>query len=221
MASKKNSSMDKKNSRLDKKKRRVARRYDRWSRYYDLFDLGGQGKQKMSGVELLSLSPGLELLDIGTGTGAILDVLAPRISPGRVVAIDISPGMIKRVAERFKDLKNVEAKVDDVESLSFKNNSFDRVFATFAFTSFPNPEISMKETARVMKLGAVMVVVDTGRPVTRTGWLAYAFLRPAMYLAGYTRINTDVHKLAEKAGLKHVSTEHFKFSLVYCAVFKK
>jgi ubiquinone/menaquinone biosynthesis C-methylase UbiE len=43
----------------------------------------------------LCLLPGMNLLEVGCGTGQITTCLAEWVNPGKVVSIDFSPSMIK------------------------------------------------------------------------------------------------------------------------------
>ena len=48
----------------------------------------------------LGLAPGLDLLEIGCGTGLISGWLAGRVHPGRVVAADFSAAMLEQAKQR-------------------------------------------------------------------------------------------------------------------------
>ena len=45
------------------------------------------------------LRPGMTLLDCGCGPGALTLGLAEAVAPGRVVGIDLEPGMVSRASE--------------------------------------------------------------------------------------------------------------------------
>jgi ubiquinone/menaquinone biosynthesis C-methylase UbiE len=53
----------------------------------------------------------------------------------------------------MKPQTNIEAKyyIEDVENLSFEDNSFDTVVDTFSLEYYLNPEIALKEMKRVCK----------------------------------------------------------------------
>lgn len=206
---------------MDRKKK-VAKKYDRWSKFYDTFDAGGQNKQKKLAVDVLELQPGNVLLDIGTGTGAILPYAAEKLNgQGKILAVDISPEMGKQVVSRalkeggFDLLSFI---VSDCDELPLPDESVDAVLATFAFTSFPTPEASMMDAARVLKPGGRISILDTGKPPEGTGQAKFKVLKPVMWRAGYTDIGLDVPELAEKAGLEIQKIYRFKGSLAYCVI---
>ncbi len=209
---------------VDKKK--IARRYDRWSGFYDIFDLGGKTLPKREAVERLSAEPGHFVIDVGTGTGAILDLVGERVSPGgMVLAVDISEKMVEKVNRRFRGREEIRGVVADVENLPFEDGSFDRALATFAFTSFPDPWKAMREIYRVLKKGGKMVVVDTGGHIKENlgglGYLRWRVLKGVMYAIGYTRIDVDVVDMARRAGFSIVELKHYRGSMVYLGVFVK
>jgi phosphatidylethanolamine/phosphatidyl-N-methylethanolamine N-methyltransferase len=196
---------------------RVRKKYDRWSRFYDAFDLGGVNDQKKLAVDVLNLAPDARVLDVGTGTGAILPYLASKLETGKVTGVDFSGAMIARANARISKKgisKNAEAVVGDVTALQYPDGRFDAALATFAFTSFPEPEKAMREVARVLRPGARLSVLDTGKPPGRPS-LRYRYLKAVMWRAGYTDISLDVPGLLAKSGFNVLKVQRFSGSYAY------
>ena len=79
--------------------------------------------------------PGAEVLDVATGTGAVLLEAAEHVGrEGRVVGIDVTPAMLERAADEAdrRALHRVELRLLDAERLDFEDGSFDYVFCAFA-----------------------------------------------------------------------------------------
>ena len=204
---------------------KIRKRYDRWSKFYDVFDLGGVNDQKMLAVDLLKLEPNAIVMDMGTGTGAILPYLAKQLGKdGKVIGIDFSQKMINAANERIEKEKiasKAKAMVADGTKLPFPDNHFDAIIATFAFTSFPEPEKAINECARVLRPGGTFSILDTGKPPGKKHQFRYRYLKTVMWRAGYTDISLDIPKLVKKSGLKLSKIERFSGSFAYITVSLK
>ena len=109
------------------------------------------------------LKPGMNVLDCGCGPGTLTLGLAQAVDPGQATGIDIEPGMVDR-ANALADeggIKNVEFRVDDITDLSFPNDCFDLVFVSAVLEHLPDPVVALKEIRRVLKPGAVTVIINT------------------------------------------------------------
>ena len=197
---------------------RVRRKYDRWSRFYDAFDLGGVNDKKKLAVDILHIKPDSKVLDVGTGTGAILPYLSSKLGTGgKVIGVDFSEAMIARANARIRKRgisRGAEAVVGDVTALQYPDGHFDAALATFAFTSFPEPGKAMLEVARVLKPGARLSVLDTGKPPGKPT-LRYRYLKAVMWRAGYTDISLDVPGLLAKSGFNVLKVQRFSGSYAY------
>ena len=102
------------------------------------------------------------VLDLGAGTGLVALELAPRVA--RVVAFDISRGMLDRLQSRAidKSLTNVALVEGDMRSLPFDDESFDVVVSNYAFHHLDDPakELALSEVRRVLVPGGRLVLCD-------------------------------------------------------------
>ena len=174
--------------------------------------------QKKLAVDVLRLKPDSRVMDVGTGTGAILPYLAQRLDTGSVLGVDFSEAMVARANRRIRAAgisSKARAEVADCTALPYPDSSFDAALATFAFTSFPEPEKALREVFRVLKPGARFSVLDTGRPPEGRQRLRYRYLKAVMWQAGYTDISLDVPALLRKAGFRVVKQQGFSGSLAY------
>ena len=88
----------------------------------------------------LALRPGLNVLDVGCGTGDFLRLLAPIVSPGKAVGVDLSETMIAEARQRSAEkVENLSFRVGSVLELPFQAASFDRVLATQLLLHVPDP----------------------------------------------------------------------------------
>ena len=101
-----------------------------------------------------------ELLDIGTGTGRILEVLASRVSRG--VGVDMSSGMlaVARTNLESADLKHIHVRKGDMYQLPLEDNSFDLAILHMVLHYSDNPAEVIREASRVLRPEGRLIVVD-------------------------------------------------------------
>jgi len=102
----------------------------------------------------------LTVVDLGTGTGSLLPLLHRHA--GRVIAVDLSRGMLSRARSRM-DAANggpVALVRADTETLPFPDASVDGVVANMILHHLPRPEHALREMARVLRPEGRGVIVD-------------------------------------------------------------
>ncbi len=133
--------------------------YDRLAKAYDLFygPLLSHG-HKMA-IKAMDLKPGMKILEVGIGTGLTLPYF-PKDT--EIKGIDLSDGMLKKAELRVKklEMKNVELFNMSAEALTFKNKSFDCVFAPSVLSVVNDPKKVLDEMGRVCKDDGVVCVVS-------------------------------------------------------------
>ena len=109
----------------------------------------------------LALRPGLDVLDVGCGTGDFLRLLAPIVSPGTAVGVDLSETMIAEARQRSaENVGNLSFRVGSVLELPFPAESFDRVIATQLLLHVPNPQRALVEIKRVLAPSGVVSITE-------------------------------------------------------------
>ena len=98
------------------------------------------------------------LLDIGTGTGALLEVLAPRIESG--LGIDASRQMLALARARLAPLGHCAVRQGDMYRLPLPDAAFDLVVMQMILHHAEDPAAALAEAARVLRPGGRLLVVD-------------------------------------------------------------
>jgi len=112
-------------------------------------------------VEWAELSPGDSVLDVAAGTGASLLPAVEAVGPsGRVVGVDLAPGMVERLAQLITahGLSNADAETADAEDLPLPDASFDAVLCGFGLFFFPAPDRALAEFSRLLRPGGRLAV---------------------------------------------------------------
>jgi demethylmenaquinone methyltransferase/2-methoxy-6-polyprenyl-1,4-benzoquinol methylase len=152
------------------KKEQVAQMFNSISSRYDFLNhflsLGIDKRWRKKAIKILAASNPKTILDVATGT-ADFAIQALSINPDKIVGVDISEGMLavgkKKILERGLNDK-IELKSGDSENLPFPDNNFDAVTVGFGVRNFENLQKGLREINRVMRPGAMLVVLEFSRP---------------------------------------------------------
>ena len=108
----------------------------------------------LQGIEIASV------LDLGTGTGRILELFAPRIERG--VGIDLSADMLSVARANLEraGARNCTVRQGDIYSLALPRETFDVVVIHQVLHFLEDVPRALKEAARVLRPGGRLVVVD-------------------------------------------------------------
>ena len=100
------------------------------------------------------------LLDVGTGTGRMLEVLAPQA--GRALGIDQSPQMLGIARDRLSraGLRNAQLRQGDIFALPVERDAFDLVVVHQVLHYLDDPSRALREAARTLRPGGRLLVVD-------------------------------------------------------------
>ena len=114
-----------------------------------------QHRQKM--VDNLHLKPGDMVLDLGCGAGLWSSMFAEKVKPnGRVIGVDIDRRWIDYARQNLEHnpLKEIiEYRIDDINNLSFEDETFDLVFISGCSPYFADINSVLAKQKRVIKKG--------------------------------------------------------------------
>jgi demethylmenaquinone methyltransferase/2-methoxy-6-polyprenyl-1,4-benzoquinol methylase len=152
------------------KKEQVTQMFDNISESYDdlnrVISLGIDVKWRKKVVEIVSKNKPKQILDIATGTGDLVLMMAS-LNPDRIVGLDISAGMLevgKQKIAKAKLSKKIEMIVGDSEEMPFDDETFDAITVSFGVRNFAHLDKGISEIARVLKPKGVLVILETSNP---------------------------------------------------------
>src|SRR5262245_20768096 len=115
-------------------------------------------------LDLLGVSAGERVLDVGCGSGVVTRDIARRVGPGgRVVGLDPSPALLtiaRQLADEAGLGDRVELHEGSVLKLPFPDGSFDGVTCVTVLSHVPGGEGAVPELARVLRPGGRVGVFD-------------------------------------------------------------
>jgi ubiquinone/menaquinone biosynthesis C-methylase UbiE len=100
---------------------------------------------------------GSDALDIGCGTGEFARQLARRCR--HVVAIDLSPNMIRVARERSADFSNIDYRVAEVTTLDLGDSRYDCIASIAALHHVSAPAL-LPRLAAAVRPGGVLLILD-------------------------------------------------------------
>jgi demethylmenaquinone methyltransferase/2-methoxy-6-polyprenyl-1,4-benzoquinol methylase len=153
----------------------IAPRYDAFTR---LFSFGMDASWKRDALTSIvrGAQGATDALDLACGTGDLAVAIARALPNMRVTALDASPRMIDEANRRLSDAtrdgalaSRVTTMVGDMAAIAVPTASVDLVTAGYGVRNVPDPTQSVREMARVMRPGALLVTLDFYRPAV-TPW---------------------------------------------------
>ena len=104
-------------------------------------------------IERLALTPGMEIADIGAGTGYFSIPIARAVTlQGKVFAIDLQPEMLDMLTNKLRHAdapSNICLKQGDAAHLPLPNTSVDLTFLANIWHEFDAPQAVVEAIKRV------------------------------------------------------------------------
>ncbi|HEY9404301.1 MAG TPA: methyltransferase domain-containing protein [Pyrinomonadaceae bacterium] len=121
------------------------------------------------------------ILEIGCGAGEFSRLLAARAES--VIAMDLSPQMIRLARERSKLYPNVDFVEDDVMAYQFPDNQFDCIATLTTLHHLPIEPV-LRKIRKALKPGGIFVCLDLYRRSNLTDLLFDGVAYPATLFLG-------------------------------------
>ena len=152
------------------------------------------------------VAPGMDVLDIATGTGLSAEAALAAVGPkGHVTAADVSPAMAGKARERLGKAPNASVSVEDGQALSFSDESFDAVLCNLGLMFFTDPVRGLSEFRRVLRPGGrVAVSVNT---VVERSYNHQINVMIARYVPSLAEAVTRTFALGEASRLQSLFSE--------------
>ena len=118
-----------------------------------------QPQKVIAGLDLKSTDI---VADIGAGTGYFSFRIAPHVSKGKVLAVDVQPEMIEilKTLKTKKHLSNVEPILGSVTDVNLAAESVDIALMVDAYHEFEYPKEVMTSIVKALKPGGRVVLVE-------------------------------------------------------------
>ncbi|MGD1854107.1 MAG: class I SAM-dependent methyltransferase [Leptolyngbyaceae cyanobacterium] len=140
--------------------------FDRWAPFYDLLfpSVIYQATHKRL-LEYVDLPEDPNILDVGCGTGRLLNRLAATYSTLKGTGLDFSAPMLRQARRSNRHRPRLIFVQGNATPLRFADQQFDAVFNTFSLLHSFEPQQVFAESYRVLRPGGTFYLVD---PTTTT-----------------------------------------------------
>lgn len=193
---------------MDLSTREFTKFYDFFGEKYDWFSIY-EANAKKKAIEWLALSPGLRMLDIGTGSGKEHGKMHEAIQPeGKLFGVDLSKGMLHATQKKgFCQLIQANAL-----QLPFSGSIFDRIYCAYLLDLLPQeflPEV-LTGFSKSLKPGGRMVLLSLTEGIDLPSRMIVALWKQvykvsATACGGCRPLALDI--FAQKAGLNILHKE--------------
>lgn len=170
-------------------------RFDRWALSYDrswlnelvFFPTLRLCQEEIVRWQALFGRRPFRLLDVGCGTGTLINLLAALPEAELLIGLDYSPVMIGRLTAKIGEspyAAKIHAALGNAEHLPFADAAFDVVTCCHSFHHYPHQPAVIREFRRVLRPDGVLILVDGFRDNV-VGWVVFD--------VAVTWVERDVH----------------------------
>ena len=150
------------------KPQQITEKFDRfYTRFATIYDLSVKllPVWKTWITKAIPYIKGLRVLEVSCGTGYLITQYANEFE---TYGLDYNTKMVS-LTKKNLNKKGVKASIQqaNVESLPYKNEVFDSLVNTMAFSGYGDGVKAMAEMYRVLKKGGRLIVIDVGFPKNR------------------------------------------------------
>jgi len=158
---------------VEEKAGRVREVFDSVAGNYDIMNdvmsFGIHRIWKRIVVDMASIRPGQQVLDLAGGTGDLTRLMAARVGKqGSIVLSDINAAMIRNGRSRLLDhgvAGNVGFVQANAEQLPFADNHFDCITIAFGLRNVTDKQAALGAMYRCLKPGGRLLILEFSRPV--------------------------------------------------------
>jgi O-methyltransferase/aklanonic acid methyltransferase len=169
-------------------------------------------------VERVGIPSGADVLDVATGTGAVLRAVARQRRHGRLVGLDSSAAMLARARREVRD-PTVQFLEMDAQRLDLPHASFDVVLCSFGLQSFESPKQALLGMKRVLRpRGRLGLVYPRGWHFLsdeRWRWQIEVFRHYGADIGMTETEPAGIERLLEQSGFEQTLVKQTDYQLIF------
>ena len=135
-------------------------------------------------LDQMNLARDENVLDVGSGAGWLVRLIAERVPEGRVIGMDISDEMVRRARKNYVALENTMFVIGSVDEIPWDANFFTRAISVESAYYWPDPSRGLRELLRVLREGgSAWVLINYYRDNPHCHQWAAQFATPTQLLS--------------------------------------
>ena len=174
---------------------------------YDRLIDGMNKGLKLIGIRMFRPSKGMNILDVGCGTGTHLELY--QRYQCHLFGLDLSPAMLEVARKRLAGSAQLD--LGDATHMPYENGKFDLVICMLTLHEMPpaSRPLVIEEIQRVLNQNGRILLIDyhTGPYQPMQGWISKTIITFAELAAG-TNHNRNYHNFMKQGGLASLITQH-------------
>jgi 2-polyprenyl-3-methyl-5-hydroxy-6-metoxy-1,4-benzoquinol methylase len=165
--------------------------YDRWHNQYTFDDDVESVWHRFIKREINQDNlKGKILLEIGCGRGGLSNYMAGLSQPpAKIFACDYSSDALEIAKVRFASRENIMWQKENIQALSFPDNTFDRIVSCETIEHVPDPAKAVRELYRVLKPGGILYLTCPNYFNFFGLWCVYRSIIGKPYTEGQPYVN--------------------------------
>jgi len=193
----------------------VRRAFDRAAHRYDDHAVLQRevARRLLQRLDWLKIAP-QAVLDIGAGTGEPTAHLIRHYKKAHIVAMDLSPNMLRRTRRRGNWFKRPGVVCGDSRLLPFVDQSIDMVFSSLALQWCERPDLVFAEISRVLRPDGVFIFSTFGPDTLKELRASWAIADDRQHVHPFIDMH-DIGDLLIHAGLQEPVMEREEITLTY------
>ena len=154
----------------------VSKKYDLMN---DLMSFGTHRLWKKNLIELMNIQNNDKIIDVGSGTGDLIQIMQRKKSNLSITSIDLNIEMLKSARKKFtnKKRKNLNWINCNAEKLPFKDDVFDKYIISFCLRNITFVDKALSEAIRILKPGGTFFCLEFSTPQTPVVNSIYKFYK--------------------------------------------
>ena len=170
-------------------------------------------------IEFAGIEPGMHVLDVGCGPGALSEQLAGVVGEEQLGAVDPSEPFVAACRER---VPGADVRRGDAEELPWEDDAFDAALSQLVVNFMRDAPAGASAMRRVVRPGGVVAACTwdygDGMEMLRAFWAAARSLDDAAPDEGRTmryRSTEELEELWREAGVNAIETGYLTVELTY------